>query len=327
MKRVLVLVLTLVMVIGLAGVADTTITLAEEPEDAFCAECEGKGPDEGTAGITAAGCGTSNGGLLESGAGYIVMDVDCWHKGGPYWTCDEYQDYNCTTGGYGPIVSCCFSDLVPAGNIVTKIQAVYYGTSCVNGTKSVYVNDNLVGSGFQGGAPCAGGQCDPITVTSADYPDGFPGYVYGGTNELRIAETGRSCLADVHLKIYYEFSLSAILERLAAAEAKLHGEVQPRLDDLEAKDAELQAKDEELQAKDEELQAKDEELQAKDEELENRLAAVEAKLHEEVQPRLAALEAAESCVKAVVDWLIEHVIPSGLINQAEKKGHPMPECP
>jgi len=122
--------------------------------------------------------------------------------------------------------------------------------------------------------------------------------------------------------------------RLNAVEDKLHNEVQPRLDALESEDENQNAQLAALLAEDENqnnwlsaLQAENEVLKAENEELKVRLAAVEAKLHEEVQPRLDALEAAEGCVKAVVDWLIEHVIPSGLINQAEKKGYPMPECP
>lgn len=88
----------------------------------------------------------------------------------------------------------------------------------------------------------------------------------------------------------YQPDIDALNSRVSALEAKLHGEVQPRLD------------------------------------------AIEAKLHGEVQPRLDAIEArldaleatVNTYIQAVLDWLIEHVIPPGLIKQAEQKGHPMP---
>ena len=38
-------------------------------------------------------------------------------------------------------------------------------------------------------------------------------------------------------------------------------------------------------------------------------------------------EVVHTCRHLLLDWLIEHVIPSGLINQAEKQGYPMPTCP
>ena len=95
----------------------------------------------------------------------------------------------------------------------------------------------------------------------------------------------------------YQPDIDALNSRVSALEAKLHGEVQPRLDALEAEDEEIWTK----------------------------LELLQDKLHNEVQPRLDALEATvNTYIQAVLDWLIEHVIPPGLIKQAEQKGHPMP---
>jgi hypothetical protein len=100
-------------------------------------------------------------------------------------------------------------------------------------------------------------------------------------------------------------TIEELAARVAALEEKLHGEVQPRLDALEAKDIELESRIAALEAAVAALQAADAAMQAE----------------------IDALQAADSCTQTLLDWLIEHVIPRGLINQAEKKGNPMPECP
>ena len=46
-----------------------------------------------------------------------------------------------------------------------------------------------------------------------------------------------------------------------------------------------------------------------------------------LETKTADLETKIASLQAVLDWLIKHVIPSGLINQAEKQGYPMPEIP
>jgi hypothetical protein len=66
----------------------------------------------------------------------------------------------------------------------------------------VFLNGQLVGGGTQDGY-CGCGTCYPLTVTSPEYANGFPGYVYGGTNQLFLEIDGVSCISDVHLKLYY----------------------------------------------------------------------------------------------------------------------------
>jgi len=69
----------------------------------------------------------------------------------------------------------------------------------------VYVNGTLVGSGIQQGN-CACSTCFPLVMSSQVYPGVFPGYVYGGANQLGLNIDGVSGVSDVYLTIYYSVS-------------------------------------------------------------------------------------------------------------------------
>lgn len=157
--------------------------------------------------------------ILHNSPEMIEIEVDCWHVG-HCWVCDEYADYDCSPfGWYGGYMEynygiydgwepCPFSDPIPVGNIVTRVEATVQGIGCPGwgGAGSMYtkvfLNGQLIGGGTQEGN-CACGTCNPLTIVSPEYATGFPGYVYGGTNQLFLEIDGVSCISDVHLRFYY----------------------------------------------------------------------------------------------------------------------------
>ena len=178
--------------------------------------------------------------ILYNSPEMIEIEVDCYHYG-HCGVCDEYADYHCSPyGGFPgydghPWLPCSFSDPIPSGNIVTKVEATIQGVGCQNSyggsmyTK-VFLNGQLVDGGTQLG-DCWCETCYPLTVLSPEYVDGFPGYVYEGTNQLSLEIDGVSCISDVHLKLYYSpaepgieksFTDTTLFETLLAQQAVLN---------------------------------------------------------------------------------------------------------
>ncbi len=153
-------------------------------------------------------CNNNNtGGVLEVTGEYILIDVDCWHSGHCV-VCGVDSDYSCSPDEYCWISPCPFANPVPPGSIITKIDAEVRGVPCSGSDPesafiNVYVNDMLVGGGIETGN-CLCDECWPLVVSGEAYASGFPGYVYGGKNDLGLEIEGSSCISDVHVKLYYE---------------------------------------------------------------------------------------------------------------------------
>jgi len=169
--------ISFVLLTGLIGVIDTSVSKAD---------------DQGYVEITV--------------DGYNIYQYGCFVCGSEYWSGYEENPYY---SNQPPAVS--FSDPVPTGTIVTKIEAVINGVACEWNygeavTTEVSVNGEVVGLAVQDGSQCYCGGCLPVTVTSDAYQEGFPGYVYGGMNalELEIINEGFIALDRVDLKIYFE---------------------------------------------------------------------------------------------------------------------------
>ena len=156
-----------------------------------------------------ASCNNINdGGVLQTTGTYILLEVDCWHSGHCV-VCDEDSDYSCNPDTYCWTSSCPFADPVPAGNIVTRIDAEVRGVPCSGDDSlesaliSVYVNNTLVGEGEETGH-CNCDECYPLDVSGNTYSAGFPGYVYGGDNVLGLNIDGESCISNVYLTLHYQ---------------------------------------------------------------------------------------------------------------------------
>lgn len=100
-------------------------------------------------------------------------------------------DWACTGLGLWNNGMRTFVDPVPAPSLVTQVDiSVTYG--CVRqGTASIFLNNVLVGSFGPGTSTCfcTGTTCSTVTRTITNAA-GVPGYVYGGTNTVRLTFSG-----------------------------------------------------------------------------------------------------------------------------------------
>src|SRR5262249_19421537 len=116
-------------------------------------------------------------------------------------------NYDCSDGTGGWSNTCAYTDPLPAGAKVTKIQAVLFTHQCdVSTTLSPSVNGQTIGTVTEtrSSCSCLSSPCLDTTVTSADFPGGFPGYTAGGTNTFGVNVTsGVLCVEHVELTLTY----------------------------------------------------------------------------------------------------------------------------
>jgi len=117
---------------------------------------------------------------------------DCVCSGGDYG-CDGVvpggQTYICSDDPYSwNDGNRDFSDPLPNGAVLTHVSVRLYG-ECDPTTTTYRLNDQLIETVDGPFGPCACTCPAPKTYSSAAYPDGFPGYRYGGTNTLNLSET------------------------------------------------------------------------------------------------------------------------------------------
>ncbi|MCK4501249.1 hypothetical protein KAU11_12180, partial [Candidatus Babeliales bacterium] len=144
-------------------------------------------------------------GVAAAGSGTTTITVDCWNNCGSSscWICGG--SYTCGSNANW-VSDCSFSDPVPPGHKVTRIEATANGVGCSSPPTqfNVLINSEMVGNGNMPYG-CLCNHCSPTTVTSAYYGNGFPGYVYGGSNTLTMDVLDYyMCLNDVTLTIHYE---------------------------------------------------------------------------------------------------------------------------
>jgi hypothetical protein len=194
----------LVLALGAAPFVFGHSVQADSPSDNITSPMAQAGPEPVEQQTT---CNNANdGGVLETAANYIQLEVDCWHSG---WctVCSENTDYSCYPPEYCWISSCPFVDPLPAGRIVSRTDAEVRGVPCSGGNPEsalidVFVNGIRVGGGRMiGGCYCD--ECYPLDISSDIYSLGFPGYVYGGENILSLNVDGGICLSTVYLTLYY----------------------------------------------------------------------------------------------------------------------------
>lgn len=119
-----------------------------------------------------------------------------------------WSGYYCYSAGAHPWCVV-FDDDVPTGSKVTKIRAtVYIGPDSVNAGCAYALTLN--GQVISDGSSCthrAGGElghCGFDKYESGEYPDGVPGYVYGGQNQVGFNLSGPLCVAATIVGLYYE---------------------------------------------------------------------------------------------------------------------------
>src|SRR5258705_2514140 len=109
-----------------------------------------------------------------------TLVVDCWNLS----SCNICGGglYDCPSA-----LSCCsFNDPCANGQVVQQIAVVVYGTACTspNTCFSTTINGTTVGTTPSTAYSCACSSCTTWLHTSSCYTSGFPGYVYGGVNNL-----------------------------------------------------------------------------------------------------------------------------------------------
>ena len=142
----------------------------------------------------------NTGGVLVMANDYILINVDCWHTA----TCAVCGglDYGCSNMyGFYWVPSCPFTDPLPCGKIITRVEAEVLGVACSQGPTQIFINDTYIGQETHPGH-CECNACYSRIVSSPAYASGLPGYVYGGANNLVLNIAGETCISEVRLKMY-----------------------------------------------------------------------------------------------------------------------------
>jgi len=137
-----------------------------------------------------------------------VIHLDEWYDGhctvcGGTYACADVN--GTTTGVWTYVVT--FDDPLPEGALLWEIDVVTYGINCNGGGAFAFVlNGNPLASGTDPNPNnCSCNTCDPPTTYEGAYhPNGMPGYVYGGINELVVEPTGNNyCLGYIELELQH----------------------------------------------------------------------------------------------------------------------------
>ncbi len=138
-----------------------------------------------------------------------TLAIDCWSGGHCAMPCggSGQGNYDCSdgTGGWSP--TCPFNDPLPAGSVLTKVEATVWTHQCSSSsTWAATLNGQTLSTITDGRASCSclNSPCLDNTHQSLDYPNGFPGYVNGGSNTFGIdLQSGVICVEHVDLKLTY----------------------------------------------------------------------------------------------------------------------------
>ncbi|MCH8318839.1 MAG: T9SS type A sorting domain-containing protein [Bacteroidetes bacterium] len=95
-----------------------------------------------------------------------------------------------------------FTDPIPPGNIVTKVEVTVFKVDCGLNTLTTELNGQLISTECCSG-DCLDGSCWPTYHVRTEAA-GFPGYVYGGMNTFQlIPDTTDVCVDRAEIILYY----------------------------------------------------------------------------------------------------------------------------
>ena len=135
--------------------------------------------------------------------------IDCWSGGHCALPCggSANGNYDCSDGTGGWTNGCAYTDPLPAGATVTKIQVTFFTHQCAGSTTlAPTMNGTTIGTVTENGSSCTclSSPCLNTAVTSADFPSGFPGYNAGGLNTLGVNVTsGLICVEHAEITLTY----------------------------------------------------------------------------------------------------------------------------
>ena len=136
-----------------------------------------------------------------------VIPIDGWSGGNCEMPCGNpgAGNYDCSNGHGGWTPNVAFTDMIPAGEIVTRVTSDVFVHNCSGASSTVTssINGNVIGSATTStqSCSCLASACIGMQAVSATYPQGFPGYVYGGTNTFSLGVTGLVCVSHATLTI------------------------------------------------------------------------------------------------------------------------------
>jgi len=127
-------------------------------------------------------------------------------NGGHCNVCGNGGRYACSNGYGGWDNTHTFNDFVPSGSILVSASVKFQGATPCGGTMNFgpKLNNQLVETVSWYGSGCSCNSCASITANSDTYNNGFPGYNYGGSNNLTFSYSGTvTCLHSVILTLEY----------------------------------------------------------------------------------------------------------------------------
>lgn len=146
----------------------------------------------------------------------MTFSIDCWSGGHCAMPCggSGQGNYDCSDGTGGWTPSCAFNDPLPAGSVVTKVQATVWTHQCASVSSwEATLNGQLISTMTDGRASCSclSSPCLDNVHQGAEAPDGVPGYVYGGSNTFGLnVLSGTICVEHVDITLTYTNMIATI---------------------------------------------------------------------------------------------------------------------
>jgi len=136
-----------------------------------------------------------------------VIPIDGWSGGNCEMPCGNpgKGNYDCSNGHGGWTPNVVFTDMIPAGQVVTKVTSNVFVHNCSGASSTVTssINGSVIGSATTStqSCSCLASACIGMQAVSTTYPNGFPGYTYGGSNTFSLGVTGLVCVSHAILTI------------------------------------------------------------------------------------------------------------------------------
>jgi 3D (Asp-Asp-Asp) domain-containing protein len=148
----------------------------------------------------------------------MTFPIDCWSGGHCAMPCggSGQGNYACSNGHGAWTPTCPFNDPLPAGALVTKVDATIWTHQCdVSSSWEATLDGQSLGTITDGRVSCSclSSPCLDNTHHSLDYPNGFPGYVHGGSNTFGInMQSGLICVEHVDITLTYTSQIATITD-------------------------------------------------------------------------------------------------------------------
>jgi len=136
-----------------------------------------------------------------------VIPIDGWSGGNCEMPCGNpgQGNYDCSNGHGGWTPNVAFMDIIPAGEVVTKVTSTVFVHNCSGASSTVTssINGNVIGAATTStqSCSCLASACIGMQAASQVYPNGFPSYNYGGSNTFSLGVTGLVCVSHATLTL------------------------------------------------------------------------------------------------------------------------------